>query len=1009
MKKIYNWERASVSDIETDGLLDTISKIHIVGVQLDGRSDVTLLDGKNHDRIKSMLTYHIDNEIPIVGHNFISFDVPAFEKVLGIDLSKLMVIDTMVLSWYLNVDKERHSIEELAKDYPEASKKYQIDPDQWETLDWDEAVKRVTSDVEINKIIWEDFKSRLIDMYSLGKEQIDSGNVGGLRVSEDEILSIDQFRGDSVEEHINRILSFLMFQADVSRLQEETGWEVDVDMVTSESEKLKILLDESKKELESVMPVVAKYAKRTPPKNPFKKNGELSVSGEAWEERKAKLGKFDEYGNPLAEVREVGSIHELVKYEAPNINSHDQVKAFLFSKGWQPKTFKYERDKEAFDEWVKSKPPQGSKRGAWKVWSESRPEDRAIPQINKEDEDRNKELCDSVLELAEEVPEIKALANYSVISHRYNFLVGNKGIIKNTDSRGKVAARLGGLASTLRWKHRGLTNLPKADKPFSSSIRGCLVAGKGNVSIGSDLSSLEDRIKHHFMMAHDPEYVKTMLADGYDPHIAMAITAGMITEGEAKYYFDNKSNKEDDIVQKVDSARSKGKTCLPVDTTEVLTNSGWKKWGKITLEDQVVSYNNETGKTQFGKILDTVFFKESEVVELSVGKSWRVESTLDHRWLVEVRRGDNGNRRMDEEYKTTSDLRGDVNIITSKEFEGGLGDVSVYSARALGWILADGYLDASEPEGVTSQGSDSRRQLVNMSCAQKGKFLEEMIEDFEKAGLKFSINSNRSDGVVTVSFSSPSAREWLKSIGLPLTSKHKIDYTTFVLNLSKEAREGLLETFYKGDGYLTTGYKTKVMGQNYGNIIKAIQLCYELSGKSTILRKSDEKFCILRARNRGHVTAQRIKEVGRREVDVFCLTTELGNFVIRQGDVITITGNCNYASVYNAGAATIARAAGVDIDEGKLLHEAYWNLNWAVKAIAEEQIVLECSRGLKWLVNPINGFLYTLRTEKDRFSALCQGTGSFMFDMWVDRILTKMEERWGRKTMTAQFHKTLWL
>ena len=112
----------------------------------------------------------------------------------------------------------------------------------------------------------------------------------------------------------------------------------------------------------------------------------------------------------------------------------------------------------------------------------------------------------------------------------------------------------------------------------------------------------------------------------------------------------------------------------------------------------------------------------------------------------------------------------------------------------------------------------------------------------------------------------------------------------------------------------------------------------------------------------------------------------------------------NYASVYNAGALKIAQAAGVPLEEGKTLHTAYWKLNWSVKAIAEEQIVIEDSRGDKWLINPVNGFCYALRKDSDRFSTLCQGTGSYFFDMWVDKILEEMQERWGKKTLTGSFH-----
>ena len=112
----------------------------------------------------------------------------------------------------------------------------------------------------------------------------------------------------------------------------------------------------------------------------------------------------------------------------------------------------------------------------------------------------------------------------------------------------------------------------------------------------------------------------------------------------------------------------------------------------------------------------------------------------------------------------------------------------------------------------------------------------------------------------------------------------------------------------------------------------------------------------------------------------------------------------NYASVYNAGAETIARSAGVDLATGKQLHEGYWKLNWAVKKIAEEQCVITDSKGLKWLINPINGFCYSLRKESDRFSTLCQGTGSYFFDMWVDFLLEKVYNKFQTKSLTGSWH-----
>lgn len=676
MKQIINWKKASVCDIESDGLLDTISKIHIVGIKLYDSEDVLLIDGKDHARVNKMLDYHIDNQIPIVGHNFIGYDVPAMEIVLGRDLSELMVIDTLYLSYYLNTNHRRHSIEALSADYPEAVEKFQVDEGGWENLSWEDAVKRVTPDVQINDIVWQDFILRLTDMYSVTKIELDSGAVGGTRTHEGEEIYIDKLKELPVEGHISRILTFLMFKADCTALQEKTKWEVDVSYLEKSYEELSALVEETKTTLESVMPNRPKYVARKPPTRPFKKNGELSIAGERWETVKELLrnGGVDEHGNPMARVVKEGEIQELTGYTPPNVGSHEQVKDFLFSKGWKPQTFNYVRDKEAFDEWVASKPEKGSFRGAWSAWSASRPEDRAIPQINRE-EDGVKELCESIEELADVVPEVMALANYSIIVSRMSVIKGskdNKGWLNNLVDGKYLRASTGGLANTLRFKHRGITNLPKSDKPFADSIRGSLIAGEGNVSIGSDMSGLENRVGHHFMLAHDPEYVETMLAEDYDPHLSTAVASGFISQ------------------------------------------------------EDYDKYQAEEG---------------------------------DSEW-----------------------------------------------------------------------------------------------------------------------------REW-------------------------------------------------VAGQR-------------ASGKTL-----------------------------------------------------------NYALIYGSGVNTIVRGSNLTVEEATAGRKGYWELNWSVETIAKEQVVIRDSKGGRWLINPVNGFLYSVRTDKDVFSTLAQGTGSFLFDMWVDRTLGKMMEKWGKKTLTAQFHK----
>lgn len=661
MKPIFNWRKATVADIEADNLLDEATLMHVLSYQMVGGAIKSIDKTNQYERIQKFFQHHIDNEIPIVMHNGISYDVPLVEKILGMDLSKLMLIDTLGLSWYLNFDRKIHGLDSFLEDY--GIKKPPVD--DWENLTYEEYEERCRADVEINQALWQDLFGRLEEMYTRAKEVIDNGDVGGKRVSEDEEIHLDSLVGLSVDEHINRILTFLNFKMDCARLQEKTQWEVDVPYLDESLEELHDLLEAARIELEGVMPKVPKYAPRKKPAKPYKKNGELSASGANWQELQQMLKDktTDDAGNPMAIANEDGNAKVLKGYEEPNVNSSQQIKDFLYSKGWEPETFKYDRDSEAFQQWIDDKPAKGSPRMMWSNWKHDRPEDRKIPQLSVEGKD-GKELCPSVVRMAEDIPEIMAYSKYTTIKHRSDLLKGFKEGLRNEKY---LQARVGGFTNTLRVKHREIVNLPGVDKPYGENVRGCLIAGEGRTSLGSDLSGLEDRVKHHFMLPHDPEYVATMQQDDYDAHLTMAVVAEFITQEEMNAHL----------------------------------------------------AGEETEKTK------------------------------------------------------------------------------------------------------------SSRKL----------------------------------------------------------------------------------------------------------------------GKST-----------------------------------------------------------NYAAVYNSGPPTLARTAKIELETAKQLLEGYWKLNWSVKVIAEEQVVITDSRNKMWLVNPLNGFCYSLRKENDKFSTLCQGTGSYIFDVWVGKILDKQQATFNTKRLTGSFH-----
>jgi len=91
-----------IIDIETDGLLESMTTIHCA-VAKDYKTGVVYKFGP--DQIKEFVRL-IDGQV-VIGHNIINFDLPAIKIFYGDWFWPKMEIDTLVLSRLLNPDRER--------------------------------------------------------------------------------------------------------------------------------------------------------------------------------------------------------------------------------------------------------------------------------------------------------------------------------------------------------------------------------------------------------------------------------------------------------------------------------------------------------------------------------------------------------------------------------------------------------------------------------------------------------------------------------------------------------------------------------------------------------------------------------------------------------------------------------------------------------------------------------------------------------------------------------------
>lgn len=97
-----------VFDIETDGLLRDLTKVHLLTIKLPAESTVAFRRNSEMDNIeeglRALMAYASRGGL-VVGHNIINFDIPAIKKVYPwFDLPQRQVFDTLVFSRLRHAD-----------------------------------------------------------------------------------------------------------------------------------------------------------------------------------------------------------------------------------------------------------------------------------------------------------------------------------------------------------------------------------------------------------------------------------------------------------------------------------------------------------------------------------------------------------------------------------------------------------------------------------------------------------------------------------------------------------------------------------------------------------------------------------------------------------------------------------------------------------------------------------------------------------------------------------------
>lgn len=235
------------------------------------------------------------------------------------------------------------------------------------------------------------------------------------------------------------------------------------------------------------------------------------------------------------------------------IDDGDWVKMFLISLGWVPTEWKerdltknskkqnlpYQKRVEALGRWFKETTEGKYKKQRLAILGLA--EQEVLPKLTKRLKDDRpvrvptspcvrvgveKDLCPNLVELGDKVAFAKDFALYLTYKHRRTSISGGdmdedgeptKGFlsqVRSEDNRIPTPAIEIG-ASTNRYRHVGVANIPRASSVYGKEMRSLFGCGEGFLQLGYDFSSLEGRIEGQYCYVYPegPEYSETLIAE----------------------------------------------------------------------------------------------------------------------------------------------------------------------------------------------------------------------------------------------------------------------------------------------------------------------------------------------------------------------------------------------------------------------------------------------------------------------------------------------------------------
>ncbi len=428
-----------------------------------------------------------------------------------------------------------------------------------------------------------------------------------------------------------------------------------------------------------------------------------------------------------------------------------------------------------------------------------------------------------------------------------------------------------------------LQNVP-IRTPMGKRIRNSFIPRPGHTWIKCDADQIEMRILAH--LAKEPKMIEAFKSEGdFFVNLARDLFS------------------EPDFI-KADPRRQLVKNgCVPLDT-EILTHRGWLKHDDVVVGDLTLGFDCTTRTTRWTPIQAIHHYDNSEVVR--IGNAHRhFDTTLNHRWVAMDGRSNKLHWTTTEQFAGTEER-----IILAAPTDIGAETFTDTEIKVLAWLLTDGSIERGTFIGAPSQGRYGDRVLCNASIFQTKNNHITHIDSFLT-----DVPHKRYDHVNKPDINWKINPTWARSLldRASINNKHHYDAWNVAFKMMPHQRVIMLDEMWKANAGCT------------GTVDDAqteltIALTY-LTGKFARVYTRDpddtgwqRQTCATINRQKPYMTGQRATTTSLGQMPVWCVTTELGTWTMRQDRTPVLTGN-SYAKIYGAGLEKFAKTAGAEIEE----------------------------------------------------------------------------------------------